>query len=681
MTDTSDIDSGKPEERPFIISDDQFYKDISEHLVLSCKLDACFDKYLCRYKEPQLNIGDTYVDYYGPKPTDFNVEDLPDILKDLQELVPNFRDLFLRDTPCTELEWVDREWKRRFNEWTTNRICPGNGEFAEPLLETLGEARLHEPIMSTVVKEYRGPRLAEPEGADALDELRVAIMGEKAASMFAYGGSIGIVDKKPADPRVLRETTPISLFWVGEDKKIARNAILPTPQQASTETVNSVEQLVRDCVPATFGLNQEDVLDLNYRSAGKLDPSQFGVNFHPADFGILETIEQLLLPSVELYEKGHEDEDMPIAVRRVRAELYKLNVYSGPSGIFRAHVDTPRSSSQFGSLVVCLPSPHAGGSLIVRHEGKSITFDWDKRSASTIQWAAFYSDCEHEIERVTEGHRLTLTYNLYVSEPIGGALLPSPTLQPSNIPLYGVLRELLGQEKLLTYGGVLGFHCSHSYPHNSKSAELDLPRTLKGFDMALFAIFQSLGYKVKAVPVMKLGEDGTRANIYYKHKKIDEYRRTGFSNKKVYGPGQNKHQYPRPTPKIERVYGWKPSYNLSITNLMDCEDIHKRWKILLSVRYPAKVGVVHDYTAVGRKFHPYRVEDVGGEDSDPAQILSGLWPHDVVTGIKWMTKQKHTEPALSHLAYGNEASIYSTYSQAAILMIVPPYAEREADSE
>jgi hypothetical protein len=59
----------------------------------------------------------------------------------------------------------------------------------------------------------------------------------------------------------------------------------------------------------------------------------------------------------------------------VVAELYKLNVsfvptnvlsngadvwkiYSGPSGRFRKHVDTPRGATQFGSLVVCLPYPH-----------------------------------------------------------------------------------------------------------------------------------------------------------------------------------------------------------------------------------------------------------------------------------------------------------------------------------
>lgn len=50
--------------------------------------------------------------------------------------------------------------------------------------------------------------------------------------------------------------------------------------------------------------------------------------------------------------------------RGLRAELYKLNVYSGPTGMFKKHVDTPRSETLMGSLVVCLP---------VGFEGKNTT--------------------------------------------------------------------------------------------------------------------------------------------------------------------------------------------------------------------------------------------------------------------------------------------------------------------
>lgn len=62
--------------------------------------------------------------------------------------------------------------------------------------------------------------------------------------------------------------------------------------------------------------------------------------------------------------------------RGLRAELYKLNVYSGPDGVFKPHVDTPRSASQIGRLVVCLPVGFEGGELAVRHLGQEMVHDW-----------------------------------------------------------------------------------------------------------------------------------------------------------------------------------------------------------------------------------------------------------------------------------------------------------------
>jgi hypothetical protein len=124
-------------------------------------------------------------------------------------------------------------------------------------------------------------------------------------------------------------------------------------------------------------------------------------------------------------------------------------VYSGPSGKFKAHVDTPRSTCHFGSLVVCLPLQFKGGALEVRHKGKTVTFDWSDAvngsdgETPSICWAAFYSDCEHEIFEVTEGHRLTLTYNLYSVRGNGQLGGNYPWLDPTQLPLYKTIRDLV----------------------------------------------------------------------------------------------------------------------------------------------------------------------------------------------------------------------------------------------
>ncbi len=47
------------------------------------------------------------------------------------------------------------------------------------------------------------------------------------------------------------------------------------------------------------------------------------------------------------------------------------------------------------------------------HQGRETICDWSAQKGEAIKWAAFYSDCEHEVLEVTSGHRITLTYNLY----------------------------------------------------------------------------------------------------------------------------------------------------------------------------------------------------------------------------------------------------------------------------
>jgi hypothetical protein len=80
----------------------------------------------------------------------------------------------------------------------------------------------------------------------------------------------------------------------------------------------------------------------------------------------------------------------------------------------------------------------------VRHGGREVTFDWASNSASTVQWGAFFSDCEHEVLEVTGGHRLTLAYNLYWTtfEPTSMADGLS-ILEPESLRFFGAIRKLL----------------------------------------------------------------------------------------------------------------------------------------------------------------------------------------------------------------------------------------------
>lgn len=109
--------------------------------------------------------------------------------------------------------------------------------------------------------------------------------------------------------------------------------------------------------------------------------------------------------------------------------------------MFKAHIDTPRSEHQIGSLFVCLSHVHEGGQLVLQHRGREIVFDWSgEKGRHAIQWAAFYSDCEHEVLEVTSGERITLTYNLYATCSADMALI-----DPEHVELYHTMKTLLEQ--------------------------------------------------------------------------------------------------------------------------------------------------------------------------------------------------------------------------------------------
>jgi hypothetical protein len=208
------------------------------------------------------------------------------------------------------------------------------------------------------------------------------------------------------------------------------------------------------------------MFDEFYRKATKMDRSAFSVDFCPYEVGIIDTIAQILLPN---------SRDC-VGTSGIRAELYKLNVsfedashpdnllillqiYAAPSGFFKSHVDTPRSSSQFGSLVVSLPCYHKGGQLVVRHALHSHTFDWGPNIYGNIepavQWAAFYSDCEHEVLEVTEGYRITLTYNLYHAPGVGDLAGNSTALDTTSVPLFHYVQEVLKRDDFIPQGTLI----------------------------------------------------------------------------------------------------------------------------------------------------------------------------------------------------------------------------------
>jgi hypothetical protein len=205
-------------------------------------------------------------------------------------------------------------------------------------------------------------------------------------------------------------------------------------------TDNDIQEIIDASTIASFGKGKETVTDKSYRDAYALKPGSFFSSFELCSTGVLGEIGRLLVPDV----------------MNIRAELYKLTVYASPTGHFKAHVDTPRGGNMFGSLVVCLPTLFTGGTLVTRHNGQQVAYNWSSAADSSlrcIQWAAFFSDVEHEILPITRGHRVTLTYNLYHCSPVDGTVFP----------FYKSLAAAMNHPHFMRSGGKLGFACQHAY--------------------------------------------------------------------------------------------------------------------------------------------------------------------------------------------------------------------------
>jgi hypothetical protein len=301
---------------------------------------------------------------------------------------------------------------------------------------------------------------------------------------FAIGGNLSIKDEGhgvSSDGGLSASKVQICF---GEHDSQQHKVVLPLSTNSDDTQSSALAKLLAACTPASFGRDGKDIIDESYRKAGKLDTTKFVTDFCPYSTGIVDTITQAFTSNVV----------NRISKYGVIAKLYKLNVYSAPSGHFKSHVDTPRGGNQFGSLVVSLPIAHQGGELIVKHGDRSLKLDFaEKSTEATIQWAAFYSDCEHEVLTVTSGHRITLTYNLFSTPlfPARLAGLSTPIINAEWMPLYGTLGQALESPSFFPNGRVLAMVLSHSYAHTSEQSCF-LPEALKGSDMTLLEICRAL---------------------------------------------------------------------------------------------------------------------------------------------------------------------------------------------
>ena len=114
----------------------------------------------------------------------------------------------------------------------------------------------------------------------------------------------------------------------------------------------------------------------------------------------------------------------------------------------------------FGSLVIVFPTAHEGGALVLRDAGKEwvidAAHDIKQNPDSCVAFVAFYGDVTHEVLPVLSGHRVTLTWNIFVAWPLTPIAVPREVLN-YDVVLKNALADLLADERLLPNGGYLAF--------------------------------------------------------------------------------------------------------------------------------------------------------------------------------------------------------------------------------
>jgi len=234
------------------------------------------------------------------------------------------------------------------------------------------------------------------------------------------------------------------------------------------------QRLISSATQAPYGRGEKTVTDTTVRRVWQIEPSQFELQNSEWDAhiaGIVDAVRR----------------DFGIA-SKVKAELYKLLIYEKGS-FFAPHRDTEKTSNMFATLVVCLPSRHEGGTLVVRHDGQTKRIDFGgKGGGFKTQYVAFYADCEHEIEPVTAGYRVCLVYNLATT----GKRQPSA---PENAAAVAQACDLL--RALFADTSAKLNKIAIPFTHQYTEAGLD-PAQLKGSDRAradvLSRAAETLGY-------------------------------------------------------------------------------------------------------------------------------------------------------------------------------------------
>jgi hypothetical protein len=259
--------------------------------------------------------------------------------------------------------------------------------------------------------------------------------------------------------------------------KVDGIGVLKFPLDSAT-----IEKLLKIAKPAAYGLRDRTLTDANVRHTHEVAGDKLHVSMNDNSFASMMD---------KFRAKLGIDADA-----KLTPHLHNMLIYQSGQ-FFKMHRDTEKLDNMVATMVVVLPSPHIGGDLLIQHNNDERRFVFENIDATSIECVAFYADCPHEVEKVRQGSRVVLTYNLALDRD---RLAPDPSAHPAleealkdyfDLPVSDERVEPLKLVYLL----------EHSYTEHSLNWQL-----LKGADGQRAHALAAAAQKVGLVPHLALAE-------------------------------------------------------------------------------------------------------------------------------------------------------------------------------
>ena len=211
---------------------------------------------------------------------------------------------------------------------------------------------------------------------------------------------------------------------------------------------DDIQKLLQISSEARFGLREKTLLDKKVRDTNEITADKVHVK---CSGQVLQRIVSRMQNSLGLPENTV-----------LIPHLHNMLIYT-PGQFFKTHQDTEKLDGMVASMVIILPSPHIGGDLVIKHHKQSHRFVSENIDPKTLKLVAFYSDCNHEVERVKQGYRIALTYNLVLESKQS-----IPAKEHVNLNLQNALKNYFRIDRDKNSKPLkLAYFLDHSYTEHS----------------------------------------------------------------------------------------------------------------------------------------------------------------------------------------------------------------------